>query len=309
MTETTLIRTRVGGDGQTLVLRESPDEIPLSLLVDDPTTDDVLAVTYDGPRRFLDTWRSHAKRPPRNVGVVSVGAAMRATSAAKSGSSATGGPQNVVRGVADPSNPAAVHRAVEGYLDSWPVDGRTVVYFDSLNVLVDHVGAADARAFLDDFLSSLAAHDADSYFCLTPSEHDSDGLRTIRALFDTVVEFDRSESRESPEPSVDDCFAAVRKSLRRRVLDALSETDGGLSTDELTRLVAGAEPTERRSVRISLLQVHLPKLSEYGFVTHDRQYERVTRGPHFDQIRPYLRPDESTSESESEPESDVESES
>lgn len=301
------MRTRVGGEKHTLVLRESSDEIPTSLLVDEPETDDVLAVTYDGPRRFFDAWRVHAGRRPRNVGVVSVGAAMRATSAASKGNSgATGGAQNVVRGVPDPTNPKAVHRAVEGYLDSWPTDGRTVVYFDSVNALVDHVGVDAAREFLDDVLRSLSSYDAACYFCLTPTD-DGDCLREIRALFDTVVEFDHSESgavaesgtttesetgtesKTVPEPSVTDCFAAIRKPTRRHVLSALRTADGGLSTGELTSHVASAELADRRSVRISLVQRHLPKLSEYGLVTHDRRHERVTRGPHFDRVRPYLR--------------------
>ena len=298
VTETRLVRTHVDGSGDTLILREPGDSVPVSLLSENPPTDDVLAVSYEGPRRFLEAWGTRAGSRPRNVGVVSVGAGMRAASAADAGGTA-GGVQNVVRGVADPATPAAVHRAVEEYLDSYPEDGRTVVYFDSVNALVDRVGADRAQNFLEDFLRSLAAYDAEAYCCLTPDDHDYDCLHEIRALFDTVVAVDRSAdgsvaSATVPEPSVDDCFTAVRTSTRRHALATLRAADGELDTAELAgRVASGGDPDERHSMQISLVQKHLPKLSECGFVAHDRERGRVSRGPHFDRIRPYLRLGES----------------
>ncbi|MFC4551019.1 hypothetical protein ACFO3H_11920, partial [Halorussus sp. GCM10023401] len=183
--ETKLVRARVGGGANTLVLRGTPDAgVPLSLVTSERSPcDDVLAVTYRGARSFLDAWRDRVGRRPRNVGIVSVGATMRATA------TASGDARNLVRGVSDPTDAPAIRRSVESYLDSWPADGRTVVCFDSVSTLFDRVDADAATTFLGDVARSLAERDVEGYFSFAPSNHDEATVRNVCSLFDTVVEY------------------------------------------------------------------------------------------------------------------------
>ena len=285
--ETRLVQTAVGGDSNTLVLRRSPgDEIPLSFVAGEtPARDDILSVTYHGAHRFLDAWRTRVGHRPRNVGVVSVGTKMR-TAAAK-----TDDARNVVRGVADPADAGALHRSVEGYLDSWPDDGRTVVSFDSVTELLDGLDADAVATFLDSFLRSLAERDVEGYFYFTPSEHDEETVRTVRSLFDTVVESTPSDASPPSDvrvPSADDCSAVADDPRRRSILAVLADCDGDVSTDELVAQVTAAETADRRRVELSLRQIHLPKLAEIGVVARDVERGRVSTGPHFDRVEPSL---------------------
>lgn len=285
--ETRLVRTEVGGDPNTLVLRRSPgDEIPLSFVAGEhPSREDVLSVTYRGAHRFLDAWRTQVGDRPRNVGVVSVGAKMRSAAAT------TGDARNVVRGVADPADGAAVHRAVTAHLDSWPDDGRTVVAFDSVTELLDRLDVDAATTFLDDLLRSLAARDVEGYFYVTPPEHDEATVRAVRSLFDTVVELTpngASSPSDVPVPSVDDCFDAIGDPRRQSILAVLGECEGDVSSEELVTGVADAVTADRRRVELSLRQIHLPKLARIGAVVHDAERERVAPGPHFDRVESYL---------------------
>lgn len=195
MQNTKLVRTRVGGDPHTLVVRSATDDpTPLDLpTAADP--DDVLAVTFGDPDALLDEWRDRASRPPRNVGVVNVGSRMR--SAAAEGASAPG--PNVVSGVADPTDAAAVRDAMAGYLDAWPARGRTVAYFDSVTRLLDRVGVDAATDFLSDAFRLLDECGAVGYFCLTPSVCAPPAVREVKSLFDTVVE---CIDRDAPERQV-----------------------------------------------------------------------------------------------------------
>lgn len=146
---------------------------------------DLLAVTYDGPSALLEAWDDRIDRRPRNAGVVSVGERMRSASAPGEPSAPV---RNVIRGVADPADVSGLLDAVLGYLDSWPRDGRSVAYFDSVTALLERVDAAAATDFLADLLRALGERGVVGYFCLTPSAHDCATVRAITSLFDTVIE-------------------------------------------------------------------------------------------------------------------------
>ena len=76
---------------------------------------------------------------------------------------------------------------------------------------------------------------------------------------------------------------------------------GGISFDEMVDAVADIQ---RRKLLVALLahnphsdaldrlvsmqQVHLPKLADYGFIEWDKGEHEVMKGPNFDEIRPLL---------------------
>jgi len=180
--EAKLVRTCVDADPHTLVFRRSHrGRAPFDLLAAaDP--EDLLAVTFDRPSGFLEGWTDRVGTRLRRVGVVGVGDPMR-SAAATSGS----GP-NAVRGVADPTDGAAVRDAAADYLDSWPDDDCTVVFFDSATALLDHRPTDDAVDFLAGFCQLLDEHAATGYVCFDPTAHDCATVRAVGSLFDTVVE-------------------------------------------------------------------------------------------------------------------------
>lgn len=286
MQDTKLVRTCVDGDPHTLVLRRTPTEAStLDLLFDAVAPErptDALAVTDDGTEGFLETWCSQTSRRPRNIGMISVGEQMRSTAA-------TAAPQHdIVRGVADPTDTEAIRNAVTGYLDVWPTDGRTVVYFDSMASLLDRLGSEAMANFLREFVRALDARDAVGYFCLTPANHDETVVREVASLFDTVVECIGNAAKAIVEPSVSDCFDAISNPQRRYILGAVSEGDS-ISVDSLADGIAARSPAEREQIHLSLVNVQLPKLADFGMVTYDPETDNVGPGRHFGRVEPYLR--------------------
>lgn len=297
MQNTTLIRTCVEGDPHTLVLRRRPtDASTLDLLFDAVAPErptDTLAVTDDGTEGFLEAWTGQTGRRPRNIGMISVGERMRSAAASSDSSGAGRSPpvaphHDIVQGVADPTDTDAIREAVVGYLDAWPTDGRTVVYFDATSSLLDGLGTEETVDFLEDFVRLLDARDAVGYVGVTPEDHDPAVVREVASLFDTVVECAGSAAEAMTEPSVSDCFDALSDARRRYVLGALLE-GGSISVETLATGIAEQSSAERESAHVSLLNVHLPKLTDLGLVSHDREDGRVSPSYHFGRIEPYLR--------------------
>jgi len=81
---------------------------------------------------------------------------------------------------------------------------------------------------------------------------------------------------EATLPPPDDLFRAVADSNRRRLLAVLS-SESPMALDDLTDMLVGWEstvsgpagPDEWAQVKIELVHMHLPLLSEAGLVTRD----------------------------------------
>jgi len=251
------------------------------LLPDDGPTD-ALAVTHQEAARFFHDWHERIDRRPRSMGVVSVGEQMRSTA------SASPPGQPMMRGVADPTDTDAIRHTAEGYLDSWPADGRSVTYFDSMTDVIEEIGVDDATDFLESFLRMLDAHGATGYFCLDPTAHDRAVVREVASLFDTVLECVDNAAEATAEPSVGDCFEAIADHRRRHVLAEVAECEEVSVADAADRVAARTDVGRLRA-QASLTNVHLPKLADLGVVTYDSEARRVGRGQHFDSVEPYLR--------------------
>lgn len=102
---------------------------------------------------------------------------------------------------------------------------------------------------------------------------------------------------------IDSVFDALAAAQRRQVLarlldhepqhvEKLSDASREMADAHeafLSQYLSGSH--ESAAVDKELLRiyfVHLPKLVEYGFAEWDRDTEIVTRGPRFDEIRPFL---------------------
>ncbi|MFC6718950.1 hypothetical protein ACFQHN_15380 [Natrialbaceae archaeon GCM10025896] len=66
----------------------------------------------------------------------------------------------------------------------------------------------------------------------------------------------------------------------------IAEADEGLFQQHLSssRVIPGVDEELLR-----LHYVHLPKLTDYGFIEWDRDAHVVTKGPRFDEMKPLLK--------------------
>ncbi|WP_135825788.1 DUF7504 family protein [Halorussus ruber] len=308
--------------------RRPTDVSTLDLLFDAVAPErptDALAVTDDGTEGFLEAWTSQTGRRPRNIGMISVGERMRSAASSRSGSGRSAGGSSpaspsgpgesagrsgsagssdspgrsgqaappvahndIVQGVADPTDTDAICDAVLGYLDAWPTEGRTVVYFDAVSSLLDELGTEETADLLGELVRELDARDAVGYVCLTPEDHNPAVVREVASLFDTVVECTGSAADAVAEPSVSDCFDALADARRRYVLGAVLE-GGTFSVDALADGIADRSSADREEAYVSLLNVHLPKLADLALISYDRDAETVSPGYHFGRTEPYLR--------------------
>lgn len=87
-------------------------------------------------------------------------------------------------------------------------------------------------------------------------------------------------------PSLDDQLEAVSNAQRRRLLISLlpeDRSDGTSESADGPRADAVEPPREP-----DMVHNHLPKLARIEVIDWDRQNHRVTRGPEFETIRPFL---------------------
>lgn len=87
--------------------------------------------------------------------------------------------------------------------------------------------------------------------------------------------------------SLDRLFETVAREPRRRVLDALRE-GSPRTVEELTDQLTRQEVRDRDTVGVALRHNHLPRLDAAGVARWDRRHGTVTRGPQFEEIRPFL---------------------
>lgn len=94
---------------------------------------------------------------------------------------------------------------------------------------------------------------------------------------------------------IDALFSCLSDSHRRTLLRILAEESTPLDVETLARLLVahveelGDEGRTYRDIIISLLHVHIPKMSDVGIITVDSETETIEEGPYFDFVRPYLQ--------------------
>lgn len=112
------------------------------------------------------------------------------------------------------------------------------------------------------------------------------GVDTTGSSDEGQTSGDDSTTTQSSEPTDDEVFELLANQRRRFVLHYLRRaSEASVSLSTLSEHVAGwendADPaelaySERKSVRNSLHQFHLPKLADAGIVTYDEESGEVT---------------------------------
>ncbi|WP_254762946.1 DUF7344 domain-containing protein [Natrinema marinum] len=107
-----------------------------------------------------------------------------------------------------------------------------------------------------------------------------------------------TSSRAAEELSADTILELLANRRRRYLLYALRGQEAPIELSTLAETVAGWEhdvppdevaKNEYKSVYVSSVQCHVPKLDDAGVVDHDEDNHTVILADNFDQLEPYLR--------------------
>lgn len=163
------------------------DDIWFRSLGEERSRRNVLTVTLtETPDTWVDRWRARAGGRPEALGFVTVDKTRSAT--ATSDGALRMGNDVSARVVSSPDDLTGLGIAVDGYLSEWDGSGtRSVVWLDSLTVLLQYVELRRAFRFLHVLLGRIRKAGADAMFHLDPDAHDERTVATLRSLFDTVA--------------------------------------------------------------------------------------------------------------------------
>ncbi|WP_226040396.1 hypothetical protein [Natrinema sp. DC36] len=107
-----------------------------------------------------------------------------------------------------------------------------------------------------------------------------------------------TSSQAERELSADTILELLANRRRRYLLYALRGREDPIELSTLAETVAGWEhdvppdevaKNEYKSVYVSSVQCHVPKLDDAGVVDHDENNHTVVLADNFDQLEPYLR--------------------
>ncbi|RQG86974.1 hypothetical protein EA462_15085 [Natrarchaeobius halalkaliphilus] len=107
-----------------------------------------------------------------------------------------------------------------------------------------------------------------------------------------------TSSQREQELSADVILELLANRRRRYLLYALRGQENPIELSRLAERIAGWEQdvppdevakNEYKSVYVSSVQCHVPKLADTGVVDHDEDNHTVVLADNFDQLEPYLR--------------------
>ena len=107
-----------------------------------------------------------------------------------------------------------------------------------------------------------------------------------------------TSSQAAQQLSADTILELLANRRRRYLLYALRGREDPIELSTLAETVAGWEhdvppdevaKNEYKSVYVSSVQCHVPKLDDAGVVDHDEDNHTVVLADNFDQLEPYLR--------------------
>lgn len=94
-------------------------------------------------------------------------------------------------------------------------------------------------------------------------------------------------SNQSQEQSLDDQLKAMERLERRQLLLRLATADQHTEPIDFS----DAEHTAGElDPLVTMHHLHLPILEEREYIRWDRENDRVTKGPRFDELKPFLKP-------------------
>lgn len=160
------------------VLRDSP-----------PAETNLLVISYrSDPDEWLAEWQTHGGAIPADFGFIHVGDMARSAAAPASGTPAQAAP-HFVTGISDPTDLTGLGIQISEYLEQWAgTDRQTIVYFDSVTVLLQFAELDRVYRFLHVLAGRIKSVEGHAYYRLDPNAHDVQTLSTVQNLLDNTIE-------------------------------------------------------------------------------------------------------------------------
>ena len=155
-----------------------------------PSETNLLVISYrDCPDDWLPDWQTYVGTLPANFGFIHVGDIARSTAVASSTDAQLGSPPLFVSAISDPADLTGLGIQISKYLEQWAgTDTQTVVYFDSLTILLQFAELNRVYRFLHVLAGRIKSVDGHAYYRLDPDSHDSRTISTIQSLLDETLE-------------------------------------------------------------------------------------------------------------------------
>lgn len=96
-----------------------------------------------------------------------------------------------------------------------------------------------------------------------------------------------NETSPTASTTLDQIFTCLSHSTRRRILVTLA-ADNSRDQEEFESRDFNSETEELERFRTELYHRHFPFLEERGYISWDRDVDIITRGPHFEEVRPLV---------------------
>lgn len=152
-----------------------------------PAKTELLVISYrDGPDEWLADWHQHVGQMPADLGFIHVGEITRSTVAPTS--ETTQSQSRSLDAVRDPADLTELGIHVSKHLERWAdTDNTSIVYLDSITVLLQFVELNDVYRFLHVLNGRIKSVDGHAVYRLDPAAHDSQTIATLQSLVDDVI--------------------------------------------------------------------------------------------------------------------------
>ena len=174
------------------------DRLCADLLTVEPYDDEnVLSVTSPLTNVWPTSWNTHAGKTPTKVELIAVGDFTRSTSTSRG--SELPSEQIQVTSVSDPENLSELGVRISECLSNWEHDDNQIlVCFRPLSTLLQYADTLSVFRFLHILTGRIKSADAFAHYHLNLDAHDEGTVKTLKPLFDTVIEVDETGDWEVP---------------------------------------------------------------------------------------------------------------
>lgn len=156
----------------------------------------MLMVTHDTkPDDILDRWQNEFRDLDPDWHMINVGVKIRSASAARSTSEGAYVTADIDV-VEDPHDLPELGIRLSRCLEEWEKENnRIILVFDSVSDVIEHSDVEKAFRFFHILIGRMKAAGVTSHFYLDPNKHESQTIKTLKILFDSVVDVDEVDPK------------------------------------------------------------------------------------------------------------------
>lgn len=172
-------------DSRTPVSKDSSDVIGQISSHVPPSAMNLLVLSYRSvPDAWFQNWQRRAETLPQELGFIRIGETIRSAST-DAPVTEIRGPPSLVEALPDPADVTGLKGIIRAYLDEWADNShQTVIYLDSLALLVRSVGLDTAYSFLHTLTGRIRSVNGFGYYRMQSSAENREIADLFRDLAD-----------------------------------------------------------------------------------------------------------------------------